>query len=56
MRVDLGRELGNSSEFIKMAHDEGFHLEVTGAEAPAQNGIAESPDKNFAQMMRCALY
>ena len=56
VRVNLGRELGNSSEFSKMVHDEGFHLEVTGAEASAQNEIAESPNKTFAQMMRCALY
>ena len=40
----------------KMAHKEGFTLEVTGAKASSQNGIVESPNNTFAQMMGCALY
>ena len=39
-----------------MVSDEGFVLELTGAEASSQNGIAESSNRVYAQMMRCALY
>ena len=39
-----------------MVDDEGFVLELTGAEASKKNGIAESPNRVYAQMMRCALY
>ena len=39
-----------------MIDQEGFVLELTGAEASSQNGIAESPNRVLAQMMRCALY
>ena len=39
-----------------MLAEEGFHLEVTGAESLSQNSIAEAPNRTFAQMMRCALY
>ena len=56
VRVDQGKELGNSIDFSKMVNDEGFTLEVTGAESSSQNGITESPNNTFAQMMRCALY
>ena len=56
VRTDLGRELGQSEEFRKMIDEEGFTLEVTGAEGSSQNGIAESPNRTYAQMMRCALY
>ena len=55
-RTDQGGELGRSQEFGKMCHEEGFNLELTGAEASSQNGMAESPNRVFAQMMRCALY
>ena len=48
--------MGRSQEFSKMCSDEGFNLEMTGAEVSSQNGIAESPNRIFAQMMRCALY
>ena len=41
VRVDQGKELGNSIDFSKMVNDEGFTLEVTGAESSSQNGIAE---------------
>ena len=54
--TDQGRELGLSAAFSQMIHDKGFTLEVIGAESSAQNGIAESPNRVLAQMMRCALY
>ena len=56
MRVDLGRELGSSTVFSKIIHEEGFTLKVTGAEASSQNGMTESLHNTFAQMTRCALY
>ena len=39
-----------------MVTDEGYILELTRAEASAQNGLAESPNYVLVQMMRCALY
>ena len=39
-----------------MINKEGFVLELTGTEAPSQNGISESPNWVLAQMMRYALY
>ena len=56
VRTDLGKELGNSEAFRKMVHEEGLTLEVTGADGSSQNGMAETPNRTFGQMMRCALY
>ena len=56
VRTDQGKELGKSDKFRAMVEDEGFVLELTGAEASSQNGLAESPNRVLAQMMRCALY
>ena len=56
VRTDQGKELGRSEKFREMMDKEGFVLELTGTEAPSQNGIAESPNRVLAQMMRCALY
>lgn len=56
VRTDQGGELGRSSKFSQMVAEAGFVLELTGAEASKQNGIAESPNRVYAQMMRCALY
>ena len=39
-----------------MIHDKGFYLELTGAEASFQNGMAEFPNRVYAQMMRYVLY
>ena len=56
VRVDQGGELGNSSAFKTMIAECGFALEVTGSEGSAQNGLAENPNKTYAQMMRCLLF
>ena len=56
VRTDQGKELGRSTSFSKMVQDEGFALELTGAESSSQNGIAKFPNRVLAQMMRCALY
>lgn len=39
-----------------MVDKEIFTLELTGADASAQNGIAESPNKYLANMMWCLLH
>ena len=56
VRTDQGGELGRSTKFSEMVAEEGFTLELTGAEASSQNGMAETPNRVYAQMMRCALY
>ena len=56
VRVNQGGELGKSQQFKNMIGNCGFALELTGSEGSAQNGIAENPNKTFAQMMRCILY
>lgn len=56
VRTDQGRELGKSSEFRTMIAKEGFHLELTGADASNQNGIAERPNRTLGEMMRCMLH
>ena len=39
-----------------MIHKENFTLELTGADASAQNGIAEIPNTYLVNMMRCLLH
>ena len=56
VRTDQGGELGKSSSFATMIADNEFSLELTGADASAQNGIVENPNKTFGQMMRCLLH
>ena len=56
VRTDQGGELGKSSLFKTMIQQTGFHLELTGSDASAQNGLAENPNKSLAQMVRCMLF
>ena len=56
VRTDQGKELGKSSAFQQMVHEERFALELTGADASAQNAIAESPNRYLGNMMRCLLH
>ena len=56
METDQVSELGISHEFQDMLIEESFNLEVTGADASAQNAIAESPDKYLGYMMRFMLH
>ena len=56
VRSDQGGELGKSANFTTLIAKCGFSLELTGADASAQNGIIENPNKTFGQMMRCLLY
>ena len=39
-----------------MVAEEGFTIELTGADASAQNAVAESPHKYLGNMMRCLLH
>ena len=56
VRTGQGKELGKSGVFRNMVNEEGFTLEITGADTSLQNGMAESPNRVLAQMMRCTLY
>ena len=51
VRTDQGKELGKSAAFQIMLQEEGFTLELTGADASAQNALAESPNKYLGNMM-----
>ena len=55
VRVDQGGELGKSEDFRNMV-GKYFSLELTGADASAQNGMVENPNRTLGQMMRCQLH
>ena len=55
IRCDQG-ELANSQAFNQMIDDEGFTLQVTGADNSKQNGMAERPHRTYGNMMRCVLH
>ena len=55
VRTDQGGEIGRSSIFQKMVDLQKFTLKLTGSDASAQNGVAESPNKYLGNMMRCLL-
>ena len=54
--TDQGGELAKSSDFAKAIDKCGYILTPTGAYASAQNGLAEKPNKDLAQIMRNLLY
>ena len=54
--TDQGGELAKSSDFAKTIDDCGYILTPTGAYASAQNGLAEKPNKDLAQIMRSLLF
>lgn len=56
VRTDQGGELGLSHEFKNMVVAENFTLETTGADASAQNTIAEIPNKYLGNMVRSMLH
>ena len=56
VRTDQGKELGRSTKFQEMVHVKGFTLELTGADASAQNDISKSPNKYLANMIHCLLH
>ena len=56
VQTGQGKELGKSAAFQTMLQEGGFTLELTGADASAQNALAESPNKYLGNMMRCMLH
>ena len=58
VRTDQGGELEGSIAFKQLlAHDDlQFSLELTGADASAQNGRCENPNRIYGQMMRCMIH
>ena len=58
VRVDQGGELGKSQLFKNMLGEDdiGFTLEITGSDSSSQNGLAERPNRTYADMMRCILH
>lgn len=56
IRTDQGGELWGSQDFQRMAKEENYLLESTGAGAPHQNGLVERPNRTLATIMGCLLY
>ena len=54
--TDQGKELGASKLFQQMIKENDYTLEVTGADSSAQNGLAEKPNQDIAQIMRSLLF
>ena len=54
--TDQGGELAKSFDFASTIDKCGYILTPTGAYASAQNGLAEKPNKDLAQIMRNLLY
>ena len=49
--IDRGGELSNSFEFQKMIDTSNYVLRSTGSYTSAQNGMAEKPNQDLAQIM-----
>jgi hypothetical protein len=56
IRTDEGGELWGSEEFRSVINEAGYLLELTGADAPFQNGMAEWPNRTLGNMVRCLLH
>ena len=54
--TDQGGELARSNKFKLLCQRNNYILQPTGAYASKQNGMAEKPNKDLAQIMRCLLY
>ena len=54
--TDQGGELASSHAFADMISSTNYILTPTGAYCSAQNGLAETPNKHLAQIMRNLLY
>lgn len=54
--TDQGGELSNSTNFKILCDKHQYILQPTGAYASKQNGLAEKPNQDLAQIMRCLLY
>ena len=58
VKTDQGGEFGGCTAFkeLLVGDDMGFSLEVTEADASAQNGRCEHSNRVYGQMMRCMLH
>ena len=58
VRIDQGGELGGYTAFKELlaGDDMGFSLELTRANASAQNRRCENPSRVYGQMIRCMLH
>ena len=56
IKTDQGKELGWSESFAKMVSESKYSLELTGANASAQNALAEKPNQDLGRMMNCLLH
>ena len=54
--TDQGGELAKSNAFKLLCQQQQYILQPTGAYASKQNGLAEKPNQDLAQIMRCLLY
>ena len=55
IRCDQGGELGRSQALAKLLLEEKHILQTTGAFSSSQNGLAEKPNQDLAQTIRCLL-
>ena len=55
-RMDQGGELGGSPEVRKLLEKAGYEVEVTGADASFLNGLAERPNREAKNALRCMLH
>ena len=54
--TDQGGELAKSNDFKQLCNNYNYIVQPTGAYASKQNGMAEKPNKDLAQIMRCLLF
>ena len=54
--TDQGGELASSKKFVDLIASTNYILTPTGAYSSSQNGLAETPNKHLAQIMRNLLY
>ncbi len=54
--TDLGGELSKSFKFQNLVRNSSYILTPTGPYASTQNGLAEKPNQDLANIMRCLLY
>ena len=56
IRMDQGGELYRSNLFKETVAELNYIIQPTGADSSSQNGMAENPNRVFANMIRCLLH
>ena len=56
VRFDQGGELGRSRRVIKLFQDQGYTVQLTGADSSHQNGLVEHSHQTLGNMMRSLLH